>query len=48
MKIEKEIREKLDELYALRDTDDYRCDYDVENAVEHKIDMLEWVLKNRE
>jgi hypothetical protein len=48
MKTEKEIREKLDELYALRDTDDYRCDYDIENAVEHKIGMLEWVLKNGE
>lgn len=46
MKTEKEIREKLNELYALRYTDDYHCDYDVENAVEHKIGMLEWVLKN--
>lgn len=45
MKTEKEIREKLEELYALRDTDNYRCDYDYENAVELKIDMLEWVLK---
>ena len=46
MKTENEIREKLNELYALRDTDNYRCDYNVENAVEHKIGMLEWVLKN--
>lgn len=46
MKNEKEIREKLEELYAMRNWDDYRCDIDFENAVEHKIDMLEWVLKN--
>lgn len=46
MKTENEIREKLNELYALRDTDKYRCDYNVENAVEHKIGMLEWVLNN--
>ena len=44
MRTEKEIREKLEELKALRNTDDYRCDYDIENAVEHKIGMLEWVL----
>lgn len=45
MKTEKEICEKLEELKALRNTDNYRCDYDYENAVELKIDMLEWVLK---
>lgn len=44
MKTEKEIREKLEELKALRNTDNYRCDYDVENAVEHSINVLEWVL----
>lgn len=44
MRTEKEIREKLEELKALRNTDNYRCDYDVENAVELKIDMLQWVL----
>ena len=46
MKTEKEIREKLNELYALRETDDYRCDLIIECAVEHKISMLEWVLNN--
>ncbi|MBR5604266.1 MAG: hypothetical protein IKW51_08705 [Bacteroidales bacterium] len=46
MKTEKEIREKLNELYALRETDNYRCDFGIERAVEHKISMLEWVLKN--
>jgi hypothetical protein len=45
MKTEKEIREKLEELKALRDTDNYRCDYLYENAVELKIEVLEWVLK---
>lgn len=44
MRTEKEIREKLEELKALRDTDNYRCDYLYENAVELKIEMLEWVL----
>jgi len=44
MRTEKEIHEKLEELKALRDTDNYRCDYDYENAVELKIDMLQWVL----
>jgi hypothetical protein len=45
MRTENEIREKLEELKALRNTDNYRCDYDYENAVELKIDMLNWVLK---
>lgn len=44
MRTEKEIREKLEELKALRNTDNYNCDYDYENAVELKIDMLQWVL----
>lgn len=44
MRTEKEIREKLEELKALRDTDNYHCDYLYENAVELKISMLEWVL----
>lgn len=44
MRTEKEILKKLEELKALRNTDDYRCDCDIENAVEHKISMLEWVM----
>ena len=44
MRTEKEIREKLEELKALRNTSNYLCDYDYENAVEIRIEMLEFVL----
>ena len=44
MRTEKEIREKMEELKALRNTSNYLCDYDYENAVEIRIEMLEFVL----
>ena len=44
MRTEKEICEKLEELKALRNTSNYLCDYDYENAVEIRIEMLEFVL----
>ena len=47
MKTEKEIRARLEKLYAMRNTDNYRCDYMYENAVEIRIEMLEWVLNTQ-
>ena len=47
MRTEKEIREQLEKLYALRNTNNYLCDYEYENAVEIRIEMLECVLGKR-